>query len=748
MSKQLAVAELPAGVRGPFEGVFTQVRRADDGKVYWRTTCSDDGVDKWATRMTTDLHEDFIRNAEGLSGMPYLTIAHYNELARIGRATKLYRDGRRLKAEGVFWTDHEDEFTRALATKAADAALAEANLMPRLRQIRTSIGFHPTAAEQEDLGVMAYTRGVLPEIAMTTSPGNSRVDFDAGRSDDMQTRALKPEFMREDASNIVGEEMAEELDRRLKAVIGRSDPNADTLELLYRSAAEGRVVAVETHKAARTVGTLSWDGAATLQQVRKDAGEDWAKYETYFATVNPERRDSHDGYGFLHHEAKDVTLSLAGLIAAGAAATGRSGKESEEAQKHLEPHYAEFDRTAPWKRDRANMAHRLEDIDDLRILQRSGLVEEAAVERAIEDFGAEILKHDLDALEGVEAKVAGAGWEFRTGTLEPVSIALAPLLARVGRRLQGKRLSEMENAIKALSAIAEWAKVEEADNADIAIEPRTVAPALPFRTALKERGMYETEPDDSLIEQLNMQSVREMIFNATYALSDIVCANLETGDDDDPLSLEGRLANVQNATNEYLQVVNALLMSAYGGGRSAPNDNRDEMKPQGTRTDVKPDVQAPGGVKDAGGSDAKPDLQRFEQTVEQLRQHIIDSDPAKVQDALNALVPAIEETMGQPEGTEEMDAILARVAGNEIGISAIQEQLTELLDRMDTRSTEGLESAPRTAYNPPVPRRRGYAPGPPPTTVRSDAEPQRWDGKTPLKIRDVARQSVGLNRYP
>lgn len=754
MSKQLAVAELPAGVRGPFEGVFTQVRRADDGKVYWRTTCSDDGVDKWATRMTTDLHEDFIRNAEGLSGMPYLTIAHYNELARIGRATKLYRDGRRLKAEGAFWTDHEDEFTRALATKAADAALAEANLMPRLRQIRTSIGFHPTAAEQEDLGVMAYTRGVLPEIAMTTSPGNSRVDFDAGRSDDMQTRALKPEFMREDASNIVGEEMAEELDRRLKAVIGRSDPNADTLELLYRSAAEGKVVAVVSVKAGHAEKTESWNGADSLVRARQFASDDWTKYESLFATVNPERRDSHDAYGFLHHDvdAKDAPfLSLAGLIAAGAAATGsRSESANLEAQKHLEPHYAEFDRTAPWKRDRANMAHRLEDIDDLRILQRSGLVEEAAVERAIGDFGDNVITGVGigTAVEGLTISPIEGGWEYRTGTLEPVALKVAPLLARVGRRLQGKRLSEMENAIKALSAIAEWAKVEEADNADIAIEPRTVAPALPFRTALKERGMYETEPDDSLIEQLNMQSVREMIFNATYALSDIVCANLETGDDDDPLSLEGRLANVQNATSEYLQVVNALLMSAYGGGRSAPNDNRDEMKPQGTRTDVKPDVQAPGGVKDAGGSDAKPDLQRFEQTVEQLRQHIIDSDPAKVQDALNALVPAIEETMGQPEGTEEMDAILARVAGNEIGISAIQEQLTELLDRMDTRSTEGLESVPRTAYNPPVPRRRGYAPGPPPTTVRSDDEPQRWDGKTPLKIRDVARQSVGLNRYP
>lgn len=740
-------AELPVAVRGLYEGIFTKVNRAEDGRVHFRTTCSDDGVDKYATRMTTDLHDDFIRNAEGSAGMPYLTIAHYNELARVGRTTKLYRDGRRLKAEGVFWTDHEDEFTRGLAQKAAEAALAENELMPRLRRIRTSIGCAPSAAELEDLGVIAYTRGVLPEIAMTTYPGNSRMEFDAGRSDEMETRALKPEFMREDAMNIVGEEMAEELDKRLKAIIGETRSDGDALELLYRSAAEATRTAVASHTTPKKdiIKTESWNGADSQVRARQYASGDWAKYEALFATVDPTTRDAHESYGFQHHDISNSDtpfLSLAGLVAAGAAATGRSGKESEEAQKHLEGHYAEFERTVPWKRDRANMAHRLEDIDDLRILQRSGLVEEAAVERASEEFGREAFFVQLNRLgPDVEIKEIEGGWEYRTGTLEPVAIKVAPLLARVGRRLQGKRLSEMESAITVLTNIAEWAKVEEEGTPSISggtpSESRTVAPALPFRTALKERGMYETEPDDSLIEQLNMQAIREMVFNATYALSDIVCANMESGDDD-PLSLEARLANVQNATSEYLQVVNALLLSAYGGGRSGRDDNKGDMKPQETRTDVKPDGDATGSVNAPGESTtATPDLQRFDKTVEQMRQHIMEGDPAKVQDALNELVPAIEEGMGSPTpaNSEEMDAVLTRVASIEIGQSTILERLNEIADGLDARAAP----EPTTAYRPAVPRRRSYAPGPSPTAAVED---ERYDPRRPLKIAEVARRSV------
>lgn len=266
--------ELPEITAGPFEGIFTHVQRAADGTVRWRSTVSDDGVDLYGTRMTTDLHEDFIRNAQG--AMPYLTISHYNQLARIGRADKLYRDGRRLKAEGSFFVDSEDPFVAQLAQAAAERALAEQSMMPRLRQIRTSIGFTPTGADVEDLGIIGYTRGRLPEITMTCSPGNSRVDFGAERSNDVTVkRSLSPDFMQQDAASIVGEELAAELAKRYGAAtkgLKRAGEDEDGMVMLYRAlqGGEGDVSDPEADETSITERTAT----ITALQGRIAGGED------------------------------------------------------------------------------------------------------------------------------------------------------------------------------------------------------------------------------------------------------------------------------------------------------------------------------------------------------------------------------------------------------------------------------------------------------------------------------------------
>src|SRR3990167_643721 len=127
---------------------FTNVKRSADGTVRWRTTCSNDGVDLYATRMTTDLHDDFIRKSEQ-GCMPLLTIAHFYRLAPVGIAQRLYRDGRRLKAEGVFFTSKEiaadagvqiDDVELEIARAAADSAMEDAGRAPVDRKLRTSIG--------------------------------------------------------------------------------------------------------------------------------------------------------------------------------------------------------------------------------------------------------------------------------------------------------------------------------------------------------------------------------------------------------------------------------------------------------------------------------------------------------------------------------------------------------------------------------------------------------------------------------
>src|SRR3990167_6995543 len=330
-------------VLGSYEGMLTRV--ADrDGVITWRTTCSDDGVDVYATRMTTDLHDDFIRRAAP-RGMPFLTIAHYNQIARIGRATKLYRDGRRLKAEGVFFTTEEisrqngqepDGLTLRLARAAAETALQEQNVLPRLRKVRTSIGFRPLGAASEDLGVLTYTKGYLPEITMTSHPGNSRVDFGAQqRSGDMQTR-ISPDFMQFDAGSIVGEELAAELDKRLRKMTGEGlSAGDDPAELLYRS----------------------------LETVE---------------------------------ELDIAALDETGLIAV-AHRSGLSDAQKEQIEKRFE----EIKRPAPWKRDFHSLSDRLLDVLDLQHLQEKGLVDEAAILRASEEIVDAFIGGTIEGAEGV-----------------------------------------------------------------------------------------------------------------------------------------------------------------------------------------------------------------------------------------------------------------------------------------------------------------------------------------------------------
>ena len=256
-----------------FGAPFTSVRRAADGRVYWRTTCSNDGVDKYATRMTTDLHDDFVRHAEQ-GTMPLLTVAHFYKLAPVGITQRLYRDGRRLKAEGVFFTDREvareaglelDDVELAVAQATAAKATEEGARPPAERTIKTSIGFINPAVggiETEDLGVIAYTRGTLAEIATTTRPGNSRVDLVAEqRSGDMTAR-MNPDVMEDDAAAIVGPELAAALRDRFEQLRGKQRAagleEEDAVELIYRSLSDIMRASVPTHKG-RAVETTSWD---------------------------------------------------------------------------------------------------------------------------------------------------------------------------------------------------------------------------------------------------------------------------------------------------------------------------------------------------------------------------------------------------------------------------------------------------------------------------------------------------------
>ena len=681
-------------VLGSYEGMLTRVSDRD-GLVTWRTTCSDDGVDVYATRMTTDLHDDFIRRA-GSRGLPFLTIAHYNQIARIGRATKLYRDGRRLKAEGVFFTTEEisrqhghepDDLTIPLARAAADTALQEQNVMPRLRKVRTSIGFKPLGAANEDLGVLAYTRGYLPEITMTSHPGNSRVDFGAQqRSGDMQTR-ISPDFMQFDAGSIVGEELAAELDKRLRKVIGETrsgeSGDDDPAELLYRSLA----------------GLEEMDVAA---------------------------------------------LDQTALIAA----AHRSGLSADQ-KGQIEKRFEELKRPAPWDRDGKRLSDRLLDVIELHELQAKGLVHEDAVLRAREEIADAFIGGTIENVEGVTFTVKDGKLFMRS---EHGHVAFS---GRAGRRLQSKQLKALEEAMTQLSgvsqsvaAIVAWANEATDEGGDgRSYEPQAVEPGRKFHELLLERMHHGPDPDQGLIETMEYQEMVGVVMNATYTLSDIIIANLTP---ENEMTTDARMSNIEAATGEYLQVINAIIMQAYGGGRSAPAPARaDYRSVDGNdhdatkdRAGVKPEGAAPGAVNPPSRPAGEPDLSRFDEVVVNTRQLIAEGATAQeLQEALNEIAGSIEEARPEPEESPQVDALAQRVGGVEMSISQVLALLEELKER-GSAAAPAADADPQALTRRPdlQPRRRSMSPGPR-RGVSPEPEPAASrDG--PMTLREIVSRST------
>ena len=687
---------------------FTNVKRSADGTVRWRTTCSNDGVDLYATRMTTDLHDDFIRKSEQ-GCMPLLTVAHYYRLAPVGITQRLYRDGRRLKAEGVFFTSKEiaaeagvqlDDVELEVAQAAAASALEDAGRAPVDRKLRTSIGFSPALGglETEDLGVIAYTRGELPEIAMTTKPGNSRVDFAVEQRSGEMTARIDPDAMEEDAAAILGVDLAAKLRERFDRLAGQrrsagQEEEPDAAELIYRS----------------------------------------------FAETN------------------DVTLESAVIAASAVTAADPSNPDalalSAAAKPKLVEDLSRFARTAPWERSTSVMRHRLEDVADAEILERAGLVkaERVAAVRAqlFGDLAAGVVT-DLEGTVIVADEIRSEKGDLRLALPKPASGAspwtqesLEKLKGRTGRRLQGKRLDQLNGITASLKEVATgleellaWAKENDE-------EPRSVAALLhddavePSAKLLDRMGMPDA--DASLVATMDFQAVMDTLYRATFVLSDIISANLDP--DTAELTTEERLSNADSAVGEYLQIVNSLIMGTFGGGRSAPADNRGEMSNGKGAPAVKPDRTGQAPVNLSGEAERTPDLSRFDTALDVLRQKIVEGATAEELqealveevEALNELLPASAETETEPLN----DALVERIAQVEVGLESLKTGIEELLQRSQPAPAE----TPRM-----TPRRRSLPPGPLPAVPATRQEPQVTLPQPPkartFKIDDIARRSV------
>lgn len=204
----------------------------------WSATASDINWDLKNQRMSVELYQDFITRALAnekvpeeyqskawAGGMPYLSVSHYPDLGGTGMAgdtVNLYMDGSKLKAKGLF----RKTPLGIQCWKAVDEGL---KVSDNPKKIRISIGFldwkhsHPDGiferksvydrcplCTQSSENVI-FLKGQLVHLALTRVPANVRTDINVEVEKSMKTR-------KEDAESIIGEELAEELDKKTKLV--------------------------------------------------------------------------------------------------------------------------------------------------------------------------------------------------------------------------------------------------------------------------------------------------------------------------------------------------------------------------------------------------------------------------------------------------------------------------------------------------------------------------------------------------
>lgn len=227
-------------------------------------TASDTDMDSFGESMSMELFNDFIDRANRKEkppeyfcsefwsgGMPYLSVAHYFDLdgrGAVGTVSDIYIDGKQLKAKGVF-------LNTPLAIAAYEAVKRSINekaeaLDDAQKKIRISIAFldyghqhgeNPPFFRRAGTNVrcpycadgqnsIKYLKGHLIHLALTRVPVNTRTEIIGGEVDksmaQIQTR-------KDDAASIVGEELAEELEKESQ-LVGKSE----VAELVVKSEEE------------------------------------------------------------------------------------------------------------------------------------------------------------------------------------------------------------------------------------------------------------------------------------------------------------------------------------------------------------------------------------------------------------------------------------------------------------------------------------------------------------------------------
>ncbi len=221
------------------------------GEKRWRAVASDTELDSFGDKMSIELFDDFIQRAISKEpvpgqyasefwsgGMPYLSVSHYPDLnGKVpGITQNLYVDGNRLKAKGIFLDNPlgeacfravcEDLYTENGRARDDKIRISIAFLDYKHRHLGSNYVFErknlndvcPECLKEimtNNYGGKEFLSGHLVHLALTRVPVNTRTEMEVEKSMGAKTR-------QEDAASIVGNELAEELEKEA-SLVGKSE---------------------------------------------------------------------------------------------------------------------------------------------------------------------------------------------------------------------------------------------------------------------------------------------------------------------------------------------------------------------------------------------------------------------------------------------------------------------------------------------------------------------------------------------
>lgn len=249
---------------------FTKASLHEDGTRHWAATVSDTRPDNHGQRVDKAFFPYAIDQSK-VYGMPNLCISHYDfagkdipeEIWKAGITSAMFLDGNKFKAKGRFFDSRAGQLLFDAIRKDMEENIS------REDRTRISMGFYDRTDDEEkseatgdgDERRVVYKAGIIKHFAGTRVPVLPRTEIEAWREMSMTTK-------REDATSIVGEELAEELEGYAKQV-GKSEAE----ELVVKATEEEQVQEM-VEKKAETVEKARGEGKGVGGPAQGDGGAD------------------------------------------------------------------------------------------------------------------------------------------------------------------------------------------------------------------------------------------------------------------------------------------------------------------------------------------------------------------------------------------------------------------------------------------------------------------------------------------